>query len=225
MKKLIILVVFAGISITIFGQTKKGQSGDFFNRNVSFGILTGIGHSAFRVKESNWNQTNLKDTFNSLNPSSGLVVILGSEVKCRINNFLAYRQRFLLNFENTKLNFDTKKNGQQKLNFENVVIAAPMHFVFQSSYKNRRPFIFLGSTLKLNLGKEKELEEKFQLNLFDMTADLGLGVEIKMKKFLIAPELLFSQGLLNINKNIGTSYSNTISKLNRRSIILGIAIR
>ena len=225
MKKVIISALCLVISITNFGQTKTNSSPDFFNKKVSFGIVTGIGQSVFKTTESNWAQTNLRDTFNSVQSKNGLIVILGQEAKVKLNSFISYRQRILLNFESSTLEFDTKKGGMQKLKLQNVVIAAPIHFMFQSNYEKYRPFIFLGSTLKYNLGQNKDVKDKFQIKPFDMTVDLGIGIEIKMKKFLIAPEINFSKGLFNIQNNIGTSYSKTISKLSRQNVLFTIAVR
>ncbi len=225
MKKVIISTLCLVLTITTFGQKKKNINPDFFNRKVSFGIVTGIGQSAFKIKETNWNQTTLKDTFNSVIANSGLLVIIGNEVKFKITNNFSYRQRLLLNFESTTLQFDTKKHGVKKLKVQNVVIEAPIHFIFQRTFDNKRPYILLGSTLKYNLGQSKDVKDKFQIKPFDMTADLGIGIEIKLMKFLIAPELNFSQSLLNIQKNIGTNYSNTISKLGRQNVIFTIAVR
>jgi hypothetical protein len=225
MKKVIISALCLVISITNFGQTKTNSGNDFFNKKVSLGIVIGIGQSVFKATESNWAQTNLKDSFNSIKSKNGVLVIVGQEVKVKLNNIISYRQRILLNFESSTLEFDNKKSGIQKLNLQNVVITAPIHFMFQSNYEKYRPFVLLGSTLKYNLGQDKDVKDKFQIKPFDMTVDLGIGIEIKMKKFLLAPEINFSQGLFNIQNNIGTNYSNTISKLSRQNVILTIAVR
>ena len=225
MKKVIILSVCLVLTTLTFGQKKKSENKDFFNSKIGFGILLGYGKSQFNLKETNWNQTNLKDTFNSINTQSGQVLTLGSEMKLKLNNSFAYRQRLTISFENTKLKYDTKKNGIQNLDLKSVVIGLPIHFMYQTNLKTNRPFIYFGTTPKINLGDDKETKDKFQIKEFDLTADLGVGMEIKLKKFLIAPELSFSQGLLDINKNIGSSYSKTISKLIRQNVTLGIVIR
>lgn len=225
MKKVIISVLCSVIATTNFGQTKTSTGADFFNRKVSFGIVTGIGQSFFKATESNWAQTNLKDSFNSVKSKNGVLLIIGQEVKFKLNNVISYRQRILLNFESSTLEFENKKNEIQQLKLRNILIAAPVHFMFQSNYKKYRPFLIAGSTIKYNLGQEKTVVDKFQIKPFDITADMGIGMEVKLNKFTIAPEINFSHGLLNIQNNLGTNYSNAFSKLSRQNVVFLVAVR
>lgn len=222
MKKVILYALCLVISLENFGQTNS----NFFNKKVSFGIVTALGQSSFNLKQNNWNASNLKDSFNSVNTQSGLILLIGNEVKVKLNNTVSFRQRFQINFEGTTLKYDTKKFGLQKIKLKNIVLAAPIHFIFQSNHNKYRPFIFFGLTPKINLGNnDQAIKEKIELKTFDISTDIGIGIEIKFSKFLLAPEVSFSQGMLNTNKNIGSIYSNTISSLKKQNIVLGIAIR
>ena len=57
---------------------------------------------------------------------------------------------------------------------------------------------------------------------YDAGLDGGMSLKIKTRYFIIAPELLYSMGLKNLNKLDNTIYSDAIQKLTRNRLIFRI---
>ena len=225
MKALIVILTLLCLTQISTGQQTKQPSTDFFNKKLSFGIFLGLEYLHLKLKESNWQQTNLKDTFNSINTTNKSGFFLGMQAKVRLTNNLYYRQAFQLTFESADLNFIRKSGITDKINIQNILLGFPIHFLFQSDRDKTRPFVFSGVTPKYLLGQTKEAESLIPLKNLGMTLDVGIGMEIKSKHFAVVPSLTLSNGLINVNKSINTSYSKTISSLKRQIINFTIALK
>ena len=72
--------------------------------------------------------------------------------------------------------------------------------VYRVGNSKMSPYFFTGPCFKIPLYKKTNLSSDFKTNP-DFAIDFGIGLENKFKNFIFAPELRYSFGLLNINKN------------------------
>jgi hypothetical protein len=65
-----------------------------------------------------------------------------------------------------------------------------------------------GTSPEYSLGQDTGYPDIRNYKNVGLSADVGIGAEFKLRKYAIAPELSFSNGLINAFRNNGTSYSN-----------------
>lgn len=74
------------------------------------------------------------------------------------------------------------------------------HFAYKFSGSELRPYILFGPNFKIPFGGEEETTSEFKTSP-DLALDFGIGFERNFKYFFFAPELRYSYGLMDINKN------------------------
>jgi hypothetical protein len=220
-------VLFITFSILIqsfinlaFCQIKEASS----LKKISRGYIFGYGRTKFNINENSWNQTTYKDSLNSVNSKGSSGFSLGFLLKINLSQYLSFRPKAQLSFEETNLIYNKKVNGTEKIKIEQLFLDLPLHFTIQSCKGKNMPYALLGPTIRFALGSD-DPEDKLHLKKFDVSTDLGIGIELKQKQFVIAPEFIFSKGLMNMKGSINNLYNNVLDTYRKRSFYVVLNLR
>lgn len=109
-------------------------------------------------------------------------------------------------------------------NFRFVDLEVPLHFVFTNpnGHFPLRGSILLGGSLDWNFASQTS--DNLYLLRERLALDAGLGVEIRLKKWKIQPELLYSHGLNNLHDVNNTKYDWMIGRVVRDRLTLRLLI-
>lgn len=195
-------------------------------QKTSKGFFIGYGNSKFQIKESDWRNTTYNDSLSSINSKGLGSFSLGILLKADFNRYFSFRTKFQLFFDKSNLVYD-KKGIVEKNKVEQIFFDFPLHFTLQTGRGNIMPYALFGSTIRFGPANDELENDKIQPKRFDLTGDIGVGIEYEFKKegFVFAPEFIFSRGLVNAKGGINNLYNNVLVSLNRQSFCFVLNFR
>lgn len=75
-----------------------------------------------------------------------------------------------------------------------------IHFVFKMGNNQMQPYILVGPNFKLPLQNKTKLGTELSTNP-DIAIDFGIGLDYSFQYFICAPEIRYSYGLRDVNRN------------------------
>lgn len=200
-----------------------------------FGINLGINRSHYNILHSTkflqFDSVNVIESINSTG------INLAGLVNLRLSNHFNIRT-YPINLIFTEKVFQytlkspDKPRGEDTITtkkVQGITLAFPVQLKFTSDrIANLKVFMMAGARvdydLAANAGK-KTNEDAITLQKLDYAAEAGIGFHIYFPVFVLTPELRISYGLRNVlSPNNSLKYSNTIDKINSRSITFSITV-
>jgi len=198
MRNVVIVAIFAMVAAPSFAQCGKKKSAS--DKFATFGFNFGV------------NRSNL--SFSSNQTDGDL-----------ITNGLGYRLGVISNFQFTKrfsiapkaeLSFNSSafsSSDESLVNPNNLELLVPLKFKLRKGRLS--PYVIAGPNFRIPLqgvNKENLIPTKENVAL-----DIGIGLDVPIFRIKVAPELRYSFGLMNINRNSNVSdmkYHNIALVLN-----------
>jgi hypothetical protein len=94
-------------------------------------------------------------------------------------------------------NADNSKSTYKVLKFSLDLMT---HFIFKINHEKSSPYILLGPMYRQPISFRFKQSDSFKTKP-DLAIDFGIGYEKINEYFVFAPELRYSYGLLNVNRN------------------------
>jgi hypothetical protein len=208
--------------LTISCLESKAQSSRPVSK-LSKGFAIGYDRTSFVIKENNWRQTAYKDTLNSISTEWSGGFTLGILLKVKLNQRFCFRPKFQFSFQQRILVYN-KKNEMEKVKAERIFFDFPLHFIFQKGLGKYSPYILFGSTVRFGFQAQDISEDLYAKN-FDFTGDIGFGLEIKLKDCVVAPEIFYSNGFVNLKSRVNNLYNNVLNSYKGRNISFTVNFR
>jgi len=184
MKRVIFIVVLASISLIGFTQ-----SYDISNKKMLFGIGLSLNRSLSKF-DNDFEEHNIKG-------GGGFSIDIISELI--MSRYFSLSPKFGLTFNDEYLVLD--KNKYQLLA---VTTDFVLHLLVKSGKKKLNPYILIGPSYnRVITGKNKSVGDWSDKS--NVALDFGSGMEIYFKHFVMAPELKYSYGLVDVNSSIELS--------------------
>ena len=194
-----------------------------------FGISIGIGNNYLAINRANRFLATLTpgsvDPFSitEISPINNLYYNLGLVGTLKLTDHVLIRANPTLLIIGSKNVFNFKIKGSptidQKLNVSSSIIHLPVAFKFQSDRYNgfrytnlMRHYFLVGGKMDFDLAINKVGEITPNGNFFnnkypsvlkgtDLGAEIGVGLSFYLRYATVSPEVKFSYGLRNLNKN------------------------
>ena len=205
------------------------------DNRLHFGINLGINRSHYNILHSTkflqFDSVNVIESINSTG------INLAGFVNLRLSNHFNLRT-YPINLIFTEKSFQytlkspDKPRGEDTVTtkkVQGITLAFPVQIKFTSDrIANLKVFMMAGARvdydLAANAGK-KTNEDIITLQKLDYAAEAGIGFHIYFPVFVLTPELRASYGLRNVlSPNNSLKYSNTIDKINSRSITFSLTV-
>jgi len=117
-------------------------------------------------------------------------------------------------FNDSRLNFN--ENIEEELEFLILPVSLDIstHFQFKKNSPNRRPYVFIGPSLKLPVQPREDWQSDFGSS-WTPSMDFGLGFDKDFGYFQFAPEFRYSIGIRNVAnlETVGDIYFHNFSIL------------
>ena len=200
-----------------------------------FGINLGVNKSHYNILHSSkflqFDSVNVIESINSTG------INLAGLVNLRLSNHFNLRT-YPLDLIFTEKSFQytlkspDKPRGEDSLTtkkVQGITLAFPVQIKFTSDrIANLKVFMMAGARvdydLAANAGK-KSNDDVITLQKLDYAAEAGIGFHIYFPVFVLTPELKISYGLRNVLvPNNSLKYSNTIEKINSRSLTFSLTV-
>jgi hypothetical protein len=186
MKKCFFIIVLSVLSCSIFAQS----SNETTNRKFNFGFSLGSNYSvlkSFHQLPDNHSIDNgfgmQLGVFMDYNPIRNWTITPMVEMGFNHANIIK-------NSEQDQITYEVFPNSLDMM----------VHLQYNLGIEKANPYLFVGPQFKVPLYL-KELTTLQYSTAPNFSIDFGVGVEIKLKYFTIAPELRYSQGFSNVNND------------------------
>jgi len=202
-----------------------------------FGITVGYNSSSYKITHDEWFIDH--DTITEITPLWKPGIQLGIMGNMRLSSFIDVRTipSFVLREKAVRYRLkdiaNPTKDTFRTSALESVLFHWPFEFKFKSDRQNNfRFYAVLGGKVDYDFNSSvtrRRKEELLYVKPWDLGANAGLGFEFYFPNFILAPEIKFSQGLVNILDKSGEAEqqptSKAIEKLNTRMLILSLHIQ
>ncbi len=223
-----ILLLLIMCATGLFGQHRKLQNQPYADqRQLHFGFTLGLHTQDLILTHSGFINNNNEVWFSEIpNYSPGFAVgIIGDAYLNRYMN-LRIIPTILLGDKNFV--FREQSSGEEyRTIIRNNYFSIPLHLKISAQRTNNyRPYIILGGYGSMELASKKGLA--VLLKPYDFGIDIGVGCDLYLPMFKLAPELKFSFGLIDILERDRNDlkdekimkYANSLSKATQRMITL-----
>jgi len=192
-------------------------------RVVTYGFSLGFGLAAYKL---NYSQAfvDVLDSVQSILPRKSFGFSLGFIVNARVNEFLDVRVTPKVGFYEYKLEYNYLNAPQLNVVEESTVVEMPILVKFKSARReNTRLYIIGGFTPAYEVSGTSNLEENadlLQINRFNLSFELGFGLDEYYRLFKFSPEIRWSWGLINELSDNKNDLSAGIARLSTSTISL-----
>ena len=196
---LIMLALLAVPALSAMAQKQKIKNLPYYDqRLLHWGFCLGINapdivitHSGAETGEGWW----------ATCPDLNVAFQVGLMGDLAITEHLNVRCSPMINFEERKITFarTTEDNVREETsqNLKTTYIEVPLSLKMSTRrINNYRPYLVAGAQASFDLGHEKETPIVF--NRLDMGIHIGMGCDIYLPFFKLAPELRFNLGLIDL---------------------------
>ncbi|MDT8309206.1 MAG: outer membrane beta-barrel protein [Bacteroidales bacterium] len=187
MRKFIVIVVVLSFSVVGFGQSDHNDT----KKKIQYGFNIGTNYALLRSGEA---------------LPEKAVIINGIGAKMGLFMDYSFSQHFLFS---PKIEIGLYNSGVEFTNNDNtvtdyavfpLVMETMAHMIYKVHAAGNTPYLLIGPVLKLPMDNQATSTTDF-INRPDLAMDVGIGLEIKMKYFTLAPEIRYSNGFYNVNNN------------------------
>ena len=208
--------------VSIAQARKEIHNPNYDNQRVlSYGFSLGFHSSAFQLSYSDAFVDKL-DSVHSIQSTASIGFSLGFIVNAGLTEFLDVRVTPKVGFYEYRLEYNYLNAPQRVEVEESTVVELPILFKYKSVRRqNSRLYIIGGFNPAFEASGTSDLEENknlLQIKRFNITAEVGFGLDLYYPLFKFSPELRFSKGLTNILSDQKNDLSEGIDRLNTNVI-------
>lgn len=192
---------------------------------IHYGLFLAINASRFQVQHSQYFINRQRDTLR-VNPKFGPGFAMGFVINKRVTDFIDVRFVPGGSFYSRSVEYSTGFGENiTKINQELSTIAMdfPLLFKFKSLRRgNSRMYFVAGAKGGIDFGNKKKGNASTELEVenTDVAIEYGVGLELFYPYFKFAPELRFSNGLINRHAPGVNPYSRSAQALRSNTITL-----
>lgn len=229
-KIILLLLLVSGMAGSAFSQEYTQINLPHSDeRWIHYGFAIGVHSTGFKLDYSDRFVTPEFDTVHSIMPQYTLGFSLGVISDFRLHD--QFNVRILprvsfseYNVDFNYITFDSAGTKYMKETIEAVFVDVPILLKYKSErHKNFRMYIVGGIAPGIEAsGKKRKEKSGSSLSIaeFNLSLELGFGVDMYYPYFKFSPEIRYSGGLVNILREDELGYSDGISRLSTHTISL-----
>ena len=209
-------ILFLSIFLCVFSFSVNAQT----IKRLNFGVTFNASYQTLIVKNSDWAAKGIDKQLKSIKVENEPGFELAIFCQYNINKAWSLRALPAFGFQNSWLQYYFTDNSKYFKALETVEANLPLHFTYTLTPEKRIMPSFIVGGFVSKLLPPLLLSSRFYK--YNSGLEAGMSLKIKTRKFIIAPELLYSVGLKNLNKLDNTIYSEAIQKLTRNRFIFRV---
>jgi len=172
-------------SIFTFGQAETSS------KKMTYGFMLG----------SNYSNTIINGNLpNGTSSSGGIGFELGVTGDLSLGKGFYWSPSARLAFNNASITFDNNDQTQTEYEVMKIALSFDAPFTFQIGQGEWKPLLLAGPTVSIPLDQDDLPAEEFP-TATSYGVQVGIGCFKKLEHFSIAPTLVYSYGLNNVNQN------------------------
>ena len=225
--KIVIAFVLVLLSIgSVSAQRKVAMNNpNYDDRFLSYGFLIGLHTSTYQLKYSDAFPSRELDAVYSFSPSWSAGFSLGFIVNLNLSEFLDLRVTPKVSFYEHRLEYQRLDAPTIDELVETTVVEFPLLAKYKSERRgNFRMYMVGGIKPGFEASGKNDVDEISKENLeirtFNMSFDIGFGIDMYYPLFKFSPEIRFSRGITNMLGNDNSNLGRGIDRLNTNTVTL-----
>ncbi|TRX57767.1 PorT family protein [Fulvivirga sp. M361] len=224
---IVLFLLFSLITRTAFSQRNVDVNNpNYDNRFLSYGFLIGLHTSTFQLKYSDAFLSRDLDNIYSIDTRWGPGFSLGFIVNMKLADFLDIRVLPKIAFYEHEVIYTFLDQPEQLTQaVETSVVELPLVLKYKSERRgNTRMYLIGGVKPGFEASGKNDLqgqsEDNLPINEFNLSVELGFGLDVYYPLFKFSPELRFSKGVSNMLGDKINPLSAGIDRLNTNTVTL-----
>jgi len=224
-KIILLILLLVAISSSQAQRRTEVNNPNYDNRFLSYGFLIGIHTSAYQLKYSEKFTTRDLDDVYSISPTWSAGFSLGFIVNMNLADFLDARLLPQVSFYEHNLEYVRFDNPDIDELVETTVVEFPILLKYKSARRGNTRMYFVGGVKPgIEASGKNDIDEVSKDNIdirtFNVSLDVGFGLDIYYPLFKFSPEIRFSKGMTNMLGPEENFFSEGIDRLNTNTITL-----
>jgi len=183
MKKVTFVIGLVVCSLTAFSKSESIDT----EKRLKYGFNLGVNYSSLIDNDMPPKNASL---------SNNLGFRLGLVADYKISKMLSISPKAEMSLNNCEINFTNTDGSLTKYEVMPISLDFMTHFIFKKNNTKLSPYFFFGPNIKIPFSKNTDNSTNT-----DFAIDFGIGLDKAFTYFNFSPELRYSFGLLNVNKN------------------------
>lgn len=199
---------------------------NFDQQKIHYGFLIGGHNSRFRLKYSDEYITPTLDSVHSILPTQKFGFKIGFIVDFHLLQYLDVRIAPTFSFYQLGLDYRYDNGTIFRELRDPTYFELPVLLKYKSvRIQNRAIYLLAGLTPAIKVSgnkKEEDSSDRLLIEKFNLSIDVGVGLDLFQPLFKFSPEVRYSFGLLNVLDNEPNDFSAGIESLNIHSFTIYI---
>lgn len=198
MKRVLYILLFASVAITLAAQERKVQNKPYIDyRRLHYGFFVGLHMQDLELANNGFVTENGEQWYADVQSySPGFSV--GVLADLRINSHLSLRVIPTMHFGDKTVVFREQNSGDiERQQIKSTYLSVPLQAkVSAERFNNYRPYVVAGISPMVDLTVKKQ--RPLLVKSFDCMLEVGLGCDFYLPFFKLNPELKFAFSLLDV---------------------------
>ncbi|WP_425390597.1 outer membrane beta-barrel protein [Ekhidna sp.] len=193
---------------------------------IHYGFLIGVHSSKYVIKHSDYFTSPAMDTVHSIVPGNLGGFKLGFVINMKLGTYTDFRILPTVGFYENDLSYRFTNGTTQRELKDATMVELPMLIKYKSARRgNLAMYMLAGINPSLEAsgkGDEQDVGQKLELRNWDVSIDVGVGLDMYFAYFKFSPEIRYSYGMRNMLSDNQNDFSIGLDRLTRQN--LGIFI-
>lgn len=228
MQKLILITLLFIIKV-VFAQNNSQRPDinlpSYDDKRLHYGFILAGNFATFSLKPTAYFYSR-NDTLKRVEPSAVGGFTLGFILNARLHENFDFRLTPQVGFyqRGVAYTFYSKSTGQyttDKQMVEATFVELPLLVKYKSQRRNNFRMYVIGGikpSISTSNKNKDQRPDKLRYNSYDFAIDYGLGCDIYFPLFKLAPEIRFSNGLIDMRAKDNNIYASSIQNLRTNTI-------
>lgn len=220
-----IMAGFLMLSFPVSGQRKDKRNLQNYDRQpLHYGFYLGLHSSSYKRQYAERFNTREMDSVLAINPANKAAFSAGFVVNFRIAQYADFRLLPEITLYENQVNYHTKNISPMQEIMESTFVDLPISIKYKSVRRgNTRLYLMTGIEPGIRATSAQsngESDERLKLKGFNLSFQIGVGLDQYFQYFKFSPELRFSKGLINVLGNEQNFYSKGLKRLSTNQFSL-----
>lgn len=225
----VVLTFVIGASCFITTESRAQLPGginlpNFDEQTIHYGFLIGGHTSRFRLKYSDAFTAPALDSVHSILPTQKFGFKIGFIVNLHLFQYLDVRVAPTFSFYQLGLDYRYDNGSEFQELRDPTYFELPILLKYKSVRReNRAIYLLAGLTPSIKVSgnkKQEDSSERLLIEKFNLSLDVGVGLDLFQPLFKFSPEVRYSFGLLNVLDAEENDFSAGIESLNIHSFTI-----
>ena len=224
-KGLIIFLMMLLPLVTFSQRRNQVYNPNYDDRWITYGFLLQAHTSAYQIEYSDAFVTDNFDSVFAISPRWSTGFSLGFIVNAKLEEFFDLRITPTVAFHEYKIDYEYVDDPTNQQIIESTVVELPVLLKYKSERRGNTRMYFVGGVKPgfevSGKNKNEDFGDEFLITKeFNISGEIGFGVDIYYPLFKFSPEIRFSKGFSNLLGDPDNAFGAALNRINTNTVSL-----